>query len=234
MQVGTLHIVDKNSKVDSGRALAMPAGRSYFEPVNPLAWDISDTNVYAVSFLDHPLNDRFESIKKFSVNSLIEWSTGVKAEDMIMMSAEYNMLTYNEPYKFMVQKNNVMNNFFFDGIMWNGAYWMVLSNNGQASVWKYENENWAHSEMSSFESKGYFTLVEADDELKLITNTGDVFKVNISGINFEQKLNKGVVLNEGVVIEDRDNSKIKFVPHSAFNSQATLHEIINESGITLY
>ena len=235
LQVGTLHILESNDTLDAGSAYALPAGRSYFEPVNPLAWDIEDTSFYVINFLDHPLNDKNEAIKRFSTVGLKQWKEGLRPEDMIMISVDYNLFAYNDPYRFILNRSKILTHFFFDGIWWNEAYWMVITNNDELSVWKYTSANgWQHGDVLLHPVNGYFSLFVHDNKLNLITNNGDVFGVSLESLSLLKKAEQGIVLNEGVLVENRDRDKVLFLPSSAINKSVPLKKSIDQFAITIY
>ena len=233
-QIGTLHVLQGTDQPDSGKAYALPAGRSYFEPVNPFSWDVADSFVYAVSFLDHPMNDRNEAVKRIEMSSLKQWSEGVRAEELLIYSVDYNMYTYNEPYQYMMKQSNILDGFFFDAVEWNDAYWMVIVNQGKLMVWKHDGEKWNQSELLTQPVNGYFSLVIHDDKLNLVTNNGEIYSVNMKGLESVKKGGELMSLNEGVLIEDRDKGKILFVEHASFVPVKTIAEIIDQFGKQIF
>ncbi len=233
-QMGTLHVLDGSDLMDSGKAYALPAGRGYFEPINPLAWDIADSDFYAVSFIDNPLNDRNEAIKRFALSGLRLWSEGVRAEDLIQVSVDYHMLASNEPYQFMLKQSNVLEGFFFDGISWEGNYWMVVANQGQLSIWKYDSETWQHSEIVFSETKGYFSLVVSGKKLRMISNNGTLYDVSLEGITAVKNPGGLTLLNNGVIVDNRDSGELFYVSNSAFDVNSTIEQIISKNGKPIF
>jgi hypothetical protein len=234
-QIGTLHVLKGTDLPDSGKAYALPAGRSYFEPVNPFSWDVADSFVYAISFLDHPLNDRNEALKRFEMSALKQWSEGVRPEELMMYSVDYNMYAYNEPYQYMIKQSNILEGFFFDAVEWKDGYWMVIANQGKLMVWKYNDGQWSHSELLDQPTNAYFSLVIHDDQLNLVTNGGEIYSVSIKGLESVKKGGASMSLNNGVLIEDRDKGKILFVEHAAFSASGkTIAEIIDQFGKQIF
>jgi hypothetical protein len=207
-QIGTLHEADLDDTLLTGIQYALPAGRSLLMEDKPLSWDINDSIVYAVSFLDHPMNDRNEAIKKIKRSSLVVWSSEVQPEAVIMHSIDHSILAYNEPYKYAMMRSNLMDNFYCDAIVFNGSYWMVISHQGEWYVWNYANGEWKHSDVSPSEKPGYFTLVVVDSRLKLISNGGDVYSAGLEGIRLEKNGSPDKSIEGKILIENRDSNTV--------------------------
>ena len=104
-QIGTLYTGKYDQPLHQAKAFGLPAGRGISAQTNPLAWDLADTKMYAVNFLDHSLNDRNEAIKRFEISGLKEWGPNLRVEDLLMESAEKNMYVLNEPYLFIKSRS---------------------------------------------------------------------------------------------------------------------------------
>lgn len=100
-QLANLHTGKFTDSIKSAKKLAMPAGRNFDDPIIPFSWDVVDTNIFAISFLLHPLNDRNEAIKRMNISSLKERSKTLTPMELIMLSVEMNPFAYNDPYLFV-------------------------------------------------------------------------------------------------------------------------------------
>jgi hypothetical protein len=234
-QIGTLHTDSISKSLKKAKKLALPAGRNYRQPVNPFSWDIKDSLMYAISFLDHPLNNKHEALKCFALSSLQEWNDSIAAMDLIMKSVEQNMFAYNDPYKFVKKQSNVLNGFQFDGIvLHDSSYVMVIANNNQLSIWNYANKQWKHSELQPFMIDGFFSLFELDKQLYIILNNGNVHKVSTSKIVAAPDKVTNKTLNEHTLILNRDQNTIQLIKNNELNMQMPLHELIEKKAISIF
>lgn len=234
-QLATLHTGKYTDSLKASKKLAMPVGRNFDDPIIPFAWDIVDTNIYAVSFLLHPLNDRNEAIKRINISSLKEWSKAVTPMDLIMLSVDMNPFAYNDPYLFVTRRSNIIEGFFYDAIsMSDGTYTMAITNNGELSVWNYlptgqagKNKEWKHGEVIKFPVDGYFSLFEKDKKVYLILNSGVIHEVSTSGIVTTKK-NIGASLKDGFFIINKDEKTVSFMKNSDLNQRTPLNELITK------
>lgn len=230
-QLGTLYTGELTAPLSESKAMALPAGRGLSSQTNPLAWDISGDDMYAINFLDHSLNDRNEAIKRFSLSGLKAWSEGVEIGEMIMQSVDQNMYVLNEPYLFAMERSNYLNHFYFDAVVKDDAYWMVMTNNGELVVWKYEDETWTHSEVKMFKVSGYFHLMVHNDNLLFVNTNGEVYEIGLDKMNQVQLKNNMLNLAEITLIEDRDNDKVYYIKNGHFNHEKSLKEIMETSAV---
>jgi hypothetical protein len=234
-QIGTLHTDSISKSLKKAKKLALPAGRNYRQPVNPFSWDIKDSLMYAISFLDHPLNNKHEALKCFALSSLQEWNDSIDAMGLIMKSVEQNMFAYNEPYKFVKKQSNVLNGFQFDGIvLHDSSYALVIANNNQLSIWNYANKQWKHSEIQPFMIDGFFSLFELDKQLYIILNNGNVHKVATSKVVATPDKVTNKTLNEHTLILNKDKNTIQLIKNNELNMQMPLHELIEKKAIPIF
>jgi hypothetical protein len=234
-QVGTLHTDSISQPLRKGKRLALPAGRNYREPLNPFAWDLKDSSMYAVSFLDHPLNNKNEALKRFHLSSLQEWNNSITAMDMIMKSVDQNMFVYNDPYTFTKHQSNILNGFQFDGIvLHDSSYAMIIANNNQLSIWNYSNKTWTHSEPQPFIIDGFFTLFEADQQLYIILNNGNVHKVSKKQVLPTPDKVTNRTLNENTLILNRDKNTFQLIKNNELNMQKPFIELIEKKAISIF
>jgi len=190
--------------------------------------------VYAVSFLDHPLNDRNEAIKRILFDQLTPWTQETRPEAVIMHSVDNNMYAFNDPYKFAISRSVYMDSFYFDAIAHNGSYWMVIVHNGEWHSWNFADGNWQHSEVIKAEKSGYFSLFSFNEELKLLAGDGSIYKVSLKGIQLEKEGRKDLHVDEGIVVEDRDNNEILLLDKAHLNKDVPFSQLINEFATTIY
>jgi hypothetical protein len=234
-QLGTLHTDSVSGYFKKGKKLALPAGRNYREPINPFSWDLKDSSMYAISFLDHPLNNKKEALKCFRLSSIQEWSNNVAVMDMIMKSVDQNMFAYNEPYQFTKHQSNILNGFQFDGIvLHDSSYVMVIANNNQLSIWNYGNKKWTHSGVQPFTIDGFFTLFEADKQLYLILNNGNVHKVSKEQVLPAPEKVTNRTLNENTLILNRDKNTFQLIKNNELNMQIPFNELIEKKAISIF
>jgi hypothetical protein len=235
LQIGTLHTSSISGPLKAAKKLAVPAGRNYRHPLNPFAWDLEDSLMFVVNFLDHPLNNKNKALKCFQISSLQEWNDSSSAIDLIMKSVDQNMFAYNEPYQFIKHQSNILNGFQFDGIvLHDSSYVMVIANNNQLSIWNYAHKKWTHSEVQPFIVDGFFTLFEADQQLYIILNNGDVHKVsNQQVVPVPEKVTNRT-LNENTLILNRDNNTFLLIKNNELNLQLPFDELIEKKAVSIF
>ncbi|HET6226178.1 MAG TPA: hypothetical protein VFF27_07850, partial [Bacteroidia bacterium] len=114
VQIGTLFTGNYKKPLKAAKKLALPAGRNFSKSFNPLCWDITDSMLYVINFLNHPLNSKKDALKCFPLASLKEWSDSITPIGMILKSTEIAGFTRNEPYSFTMRQSNILNGFYFD------------------------------------------------------------------------------------------------------------------------
>lgn len=234
-QIATLNTGNFAEPLKSAKKLALPAGRNYNEPVNPFSWDITDSLMYAISFLNHPLNSKNDALKCFKLSSLQEWSDSVTVMDMIMKSVDQNRFAYNEPYKFMMHQSNYLNGFYFDGIVLpDSSYEMVIVNNNQLNIWNFANNKWTHSETQTFIIDGFFSLFEVSGQLYMILNNGNVHKVLKEQIQQAPDVVTNKSLKENILILNRDKNTIQLIKNNDLNMHLPFKELIEKKGISIF
>lgn len=232
-QLASLHYMNADDTLKNAEQATLPAGRNYNVPVNPFSWDIQDSVLYAVNFLNHPLSDRYESLKKIPLKS-IKKTSQPDYRALLMESAEANMFVYNDPYRYTQQKNNVLNNFFFDGIVVNDSlYYMVIANNNEYTIWRYNGKSWKHSEPKMMTIEGSFSLCYTKNKIHLIFNQGKIGEIHPTKLVFTEKKQKKINLTEGILIENRDKKTVHFLEYKSLNSEEKLSDILKEKSIKL-
>lgn len=225
-QLATLHTGKYTDSIKSAKKLAMPAGRNFDDPIIPFSWDVVDTNIFAISFLLHPLNDRNEAIKRMNISSLKEWSKTLTPMELIMLSVEMNSFAYNDPYLFVTRRSNILEGFFYDAISnSDGSYTMVITNNGELSVWNYKDKEWKHGEVIKFPVDGYFSLFENNKKTYLILNSGIIHEVSISGVSTRMVYSE-VKPKDGFLIINKDDKSVWFMKNEDLNQRTPLNELI--------
>lgn len=227
-QLATMHTGKYTDSLKASRKLAMPVGRNFDDPIVPFAWDVVDTNIYAISFLLHPLNDRNEAIKRLNFSSLKEWNRSPTPMELINLSIDMNPFAYNDPYLFVTRRSNMIEGFFYDAIMTSdGAYTMAISNNGELSGWNYNGTEWKHGEVIKFPIDGYFSLFEKNKKTYLITNSGSLYEASASGLKALKK-EIGTTLKDGFLIINKDDNNVWFMKNEDLNQRSPLNELITK------
>src|SRR3954471_5067644 len=235
VQIGTLHTDTISHALKTAKRLALPAGRSYRQPLNPFSWDLQNNRMFAINFLDHPLNNKYKALKCFILSLLQEWECGITAIDMIMKSVDQNMFAYNEPYRFMQHQSNILKGFQFDGIvLHNSSYGMVIANNNQLSIWNYANDKWTHGELQPFIIDGFFTLFEANNQLYIILNNGNVYKVSKRQVLTIPDKVTNRCLKENTLILNRDKNTVQLIKNNDLNIQIPFIKLIEMKAVSIF
>ncbi|HRG38697.1 MAG TPA: hypothetical protein PK289_09210 [Bacteroidia bacterium] len=235
VQIGTLHTGDYTQALKTAKKLAIPAGRNFNKSFNPLSWDISDNLMVAVNFLNHPLNSKKDALKSFPLSSLKEWSDSVTAIDMILKSTEMMGFTNNEPYTFTLRQSNVINGFYFDGIVLaDSSYEMVIVNNNKLSIWNYKHNQWSHSEVQDFPIDGYFNLFENNHQLYILLSNGNMHKITPKEILTKPEKITNKPLTEYTLVLNRDSKKIQLIKTSELSMNKPLNELIETKAISIF
>ena len=234
-QMATLHTGNYADPLKTEIKLALPAGRNYNDPVVPFAWDLFNTSFYAINFLNHPLNDRNEAIKKFDAGTLTEWSDKVTVQDMLMKSIDNNMFTYNLPYMSLLNKTNTLNNFYYDAVAMNDtAYYMAIANNGEFSLWNYNGVCWKQGKVHSLPLSGYFTLLASKKQLFLFLNDGSAKQLTMNEMITANDKSVKTTLSNGFFVMNKDENTIKFMKNDQLNQEKPLSELVKKKAITIF
>lgn len=233
-QMATLHTGGINEPLKSGKKLAMPAGRNYNEPVIPFSWDIRGNSLYAVNFLNHPMNDRNEALKRFPLSSLLPWGEHVTAGDMLMISVDHNTFVMNDPYMNAISKSKTLDNFFYDGIAVNDSlYYFAVANKGELCLWSFNGKEWKQGKTQAFPLNGYFSLVERSGEIYLFLNSGELKKLGMDSVSPTGKsINSS--LSTGIIIVNKDDHSVKFLKNSQLDSSVPLDELIRKKANEIF
>ena len=234
-QIATLHIGKTTDSLNAAKHYALPAGRNYDEPVNPFSWDVCDSMFYAINLINHSQNDKRNSLRCFSLNSLHEWDSTITIRDMLMQSIEQNNFASNAPYSF-IKKNvsNIMNNFFYDGIAINDSlYSMAITNNWELTFWNFNGQTWEHGEIKKFLLTGHFSLFSYNKKTYMLLNNGELYEATLDSFNLVKK-RQGTLLNEGTIIINRDDNTIKFLNNNSINYKIPLNKLIQEKAVQIF
>lgn len=228
-QIATLHTGKFSEGLKTAKHLALPAGRNYDDPIVPFAWDLEGKDVYAINFLVHPLNDRNEALKKIEISSLQEWVAALTPSDVIMKSVDASMLTYNDPYAFIIKRSNTLSNFFYDGIALDEKnYCMAICNNAELSIWNYNGTEWKHGVIQHFPVDGYFSLFEFKKQPYLVLSDGSIHKISGDTVEQTSATSTGTALSNGIIIVNKDDGTIKFLKNDKLDQTTPLNELIKK------
>lgn len=234
-QVGTLHTGSFSQPLKTEKKLALPAGRNFNEPLNPFSWDLMDSLMYAVNFLDHPLNSKKDALKCFNLSSLHEWNDSITLMQMIMEGIEQNRFAYNEPYTFTIHHSKYINGFYFDAIvLQDSSYFMIIANNNEVSIWNYIHHEWTHSEIQTFNMDGLFSLFEINKLVYVILNNGNIHRVSKNEIAKNPVIITDRSLNENILILNRDENTVQLIKNNELNSNIPLNTLMKEKGIYIF
>lgn len=234
-QIATLHTGKSTESLSEAKRFAMPAGRNYDAPINPFSWDLSNGFIYAINFLAHPLNDRNEALKKFKLTSLQEWDSTVTAIKMLMQSVDQNNFAMNDPYLFTTKRSNILTNFYFDGIAINdSSYCMVMTNNGEITVWNCIGKTWTHSEPMNYKLDGYFSLFKFKNKIYIHFRHGFIHEI-VLGSKIGMKVKRSEIApTNGILIDNRDEKTIQFLSNQQIDKEIPLNELIKNKAITIF
>ena len=234
-QIATLHTGNVSEGLKTSTSLALPAGRNFNDPVIPFSWDVVKDDFYAVNFLNHPMNDRNEALKRFKISSLQAWSDKVTVPNMVMQSVDLTPFANNDPYLAVLKKSSTLNNFFYDGIALNdSSYYMAITNNDELSIWNYDGFAWKNSELQKIPVDGFFTLFEFNERAYLFLNNGQTYEVSTKTISQAPNKIPGAKLSEGILVINKDDNTVKYIKNSQLDYSAPLDELIKKKAIEIF
>ncbi|CAN5516245.1 hypothetical protein BH10BAC1_BH10BAC1_17690 [soil metagenome] len=234
-QLATLNTGKDTSSLKKAKRLIMPVGRNFDDPIIPFSWDVAGENVYAISFLLHPLNDRNEAIKRMSISSFAEWSPPVKPMELINTGVEMNPFAYNDPYLFVTRRSNMLNGFFYDAVALNDtSYTMAISNNGELSIWNYNGKEWKHSEIQKFPVDGFFSLFTYKNTIYLATNVGGLYEISTKGIIAAKNKSVGCNLSKCTLIINKDEETVSYIKNSDIDYSTALNELLKKKAVRIF
>lgn len=233
-QVATLFTGLVTESMKSAKSFAIPAGRNYAEPIIPFSWDLCMGSFYGINFLSHPLNDRFEALKKFPIASLEMWSDKIKPIDLILKSVDQNMYTNNAPYQAVLAKSSILNDFFFDAIAANdSSYFVAICNDHFISIWNYDGKKWTHGQEQKFPFTGYFTLTKTNNKLFLITGQGQIYSIQNLDLTVVKNKSLSGALSDYTIVENRDEKSIYVFKNKDLNFSQPFDKLLSKKAIKL-
>ncbi|MFT7589934.1 MAG: hypothetical protein ACI959_002155 [Limisphaerales bacterium] len=232
-QLGTLYSGNLDKPLSEAQQLALPAGRNLTDEFNPLSWDLMEGYLFAINFLDHPLNDRIESFKRIDIAQLGKQADSEPMQ-LIQQSTEQFMLARNEPYADVLKRSKILKGFYFDMIIADSMIYMAISNNDELRVWRFNGERWRSGPLKTYSPKGAFSLLSVNRSVILVDESGDAFDISDgSPVNTGPKL-RTHQLSDGLMIINRDKKEISFVSGEIPDSEKTMREYLASESFTVY
>lgn len=228
-QLATLYRGNINEPLREAVRYQLPLGRNLTAQLNPLAWDLTGDSIVAINFMDHVLNDRYESIKKIGVKGLEKWHEGIDIGSVMNRSVELPSYVLNQPYLFVKEQSDILNHFYFDLVVIDQALWLVMSNNGSYVVWKYDGQKWEQSKVFEKTFRGYFTLIEKNQEPFLILSDGEMLKIALDKITVEQTPTANFELKDVVLVSDRDKGQHFFLKMNLLSENASMKDLLGKA-----
>jgi hypothetical protein len=234
-QIATLHVGSISDGLKKAKNLALPAGRNFNNPIVPFSWDLSKDDFYAINFLNHPLNDRNEALKRFKLGAIQEQNDKVSVLNKIMESIDLTPFAYNDPYLSTIKRSNTLINFFFDGIVINDTtFFMAITNNGEFSFWSFDGLGWKNSEIQKLSVDAFFTLFEYKKRAYMFLNNGQTYEVSTKTISQAPNKTPGARLSEGVLIINKDDNTVKYIKNNQLDFNEPLDELIKNKAIEIF
>ncbi len=217
-QVATLHTGDVSDTAATINHLAVPAGRNFREPLIPFCWDITLKNLYAINFIDHPMNDRNESLKRISLENLRKWDSTLSPKQMILKSTEENLFTFFQPYRFIQKRSKEWQHFFFDAIAINDtSYYVAIANKGELSLWQYNGKEWKHSPVFPFKLDNHFSIFEHNKKIFMLQQNGHIYELSLTKTPKLIKVKTSAPLTDGFLVINKDTKSIQYIKEKQLN-----------------
>ncbi|MFA6151152.1 MAG: hypothetical protein WC716_07530 [Chitinophagaceae bacterium] len=229
-QLATLHTGPVFEKLNKAKKYKMPIGRELNDPFNPLCFDINNGQLIGINWILNSNNSRYEALKKIDLKDWKKQHDEWTNEQWAQVSFDQAMLAPNEPWKKMLEVNNILDNTFFDLIK-NENPVMAVCNQNQLWISRYNGTEWKISAAVPVNFKTYFSLIENNGKAFLVDNIGNVFYVDEDGRQLVIK-SKATTTKAQLLIVDKDHKSYHIVPAEAIEAGQMLdiEKIIHESG----
>lgn len=228
-QLATLHSNRLKSPLKKAAPTPLPAGRNYAEPIVPFCWDLNDDVLFAVNWIQHPLNDRMEALRSFPLKGLGEWTNKSSVQDLLARSVDMPILCTNEPYAAVLRNSNVLEGFYFDAIAATSASsTVVICNQGKALVAEYQQGSWSLGEPFVFDQKEGFVLVVSGNKKCLLRSDGCVFELLGKEIKELPELKLPEALNKLLIVVNKDNNSVGYILNKELNHSLSFKKIMNK------
>lgn len=232
-QLATLHTGNVDAPLNERDKHKVPGGRNLTEDFNPLAWDVMQGYLFWINFLDHPLNDRMEAIKRISVEELAQYQK-YKPRKLLMASADQYMLTYNRPYEETLLRSRHLKGFFFDMSILQNNISITITSNDTIRTWRYDGQQWKGGPVRPMPTTEYFSTVTFQDHLFMFQADGTALDMRRSTPTpFGKKLNTNV-LKDGVLVINRDTEEVRFLTADPASSKMSLRELLSKSSFEIF
>lgn len=234
LQMASLQSNPTSKALSAANTLAVPAGRNYSDPIVPFCWDISGSSLLAINWVQHPMSDRMEALKKIPLSSLRPWGKGNQPQDCLLRSVDLPMLANNAPYADVLSRSNVLEGFFFDGVAWgNNGFLEVICNKSLCSAWFFDGNSWKHSEAQAVDLAGGFDVFQVGQQAVLIDGNGKVYKVTEAGIEELKEKKLPLTLDKIVLIMNKDKDELLYVPQKQWSNKKSVKKQLKKSGILI-
>jgi hypothetical protein len=231
-QLASLYQLGTEVPFDQAKPLLLPAGRNITEDHNPFSWDLWEDEMMAINFLDHPMNDRNEAIKRINLQEVREFED-MEIIEYIMGSTRHYTWTLNDPYLYLIQENSYLKNFHFDAI-WtkSGALHFLISNAGEARYWIFDQGKWTSSDPLLMGFEDFFSLFEYQSETYVLSQGGGLFKLSIDeNPEIITMARPDFALQDKILVLDRDADRMYYLPQSVLEqSSLSFKELMEQFG----
>jgi|GEM_PF-1109388 len=234
-QLATLHTAALALPPAAATQLALPAGRNYDEPVNLFSWDVRGSWLFAINFLNHPMNDRYEALKRLPLQELKSTDSAGRVQGLLLQSTEQYTYTDLAPYRFLKQQTHMLDHFFYDMVATDtNSLYVVLNNAGNWWLWHFNGTAWWQKPGTGISLNEPFSIFYLKNELYLFTENGRLYRIDTgTGTAVPKVIPKKTVLRRGgILLEDRDAQQLYWLAAEDFNPQQTI-SILKQKGVRL-
>jgi hypothetical protein len=228
-QLATLYTGLLQQKIKDASKYRFPIGRENREDPNPLSFDIHGNRFVGINWILNSNNSRYEAIKNIDLRdwqkSHSEWTD----EDWAQLSFDQPLLAPNEPWQQMLERNHVLDHFFFDLICTDVPV-MAICNQGQLSLSHYNGKGWEHSVPVPVPFDEYFSLVSRKGKLGIVDRQGNVYTVDPAANMLQLKV-RARGTKPQVLIIDKDKGKNYLLPQEAIDASTffSVKDLLKES-----
>lgn len=232
-QLATYYVGNVTEPIAKAEKYVLPMARNLTSQLNPLAWDFYGDSLVAINFMDHVLNDRYESIKKIGLSNLVPLTTDFDIRAVVDAAIDQPQYIFNQPYLSVKEKSDILSHFYFDLCMIGEDLWMVMSNEGRYRIWKYSAGEWKMSKIYQYELQAYFSLINENGKPIMLTANGEKISLSLDGIESLSLAKPNFELKDYSIVVDQDTKKNYYIKNNLITPQQSLKEILEKDGVLL-
>ncbi len=212
-QLAELHKGNVQQNINNVSAYNIPIGRAISDPFIPLCFDIHKGEMLAINWILNSNNSRNDALKKIKLDDALKLQN-LEPTQILEQSFLIPAIAAYEPWQFMLRRNAILSNNFFD-IAWGKDNTVVLAlcNQNELFIWTYNGIEWKHSDAMPIMFDQYFSLITIDAKIGILSSDGILYTYSVTGngLELQKQVKYPLNLQTATLVIDKDNQKVWYL-----------------------